>query len=300
MTATSNDAHGGEPHPSSKEVLARLDLLQRQIEKVDVRSERLVSVEAALDRLERRTEAGLERVEKSTAGKEEETWWSLATKFLGLPALIVLMYLQLSQGREASESAEVRRAEAAKLQTEELKTRAEVQMLLDSLTAKRAASLGAYQQQLDRTLPQLSKSLERLDQLNTGVTQRVGRDDLSRYLVLWVFLQALGVFFTIAHTFWGALVSMTTSALFSWRSHSERAERLRRVVSVVQPALYPLPNVLHVAVDVTLFGAVLIPLFNQLASSLGSQISFQSIVQRLSRLDFAGAIELIHAVVFPG
>lgn len=273
--------------------------LQHEVEKLGWRIDQLSTVTLAVDRLERRTDSSIEKLDKLAANdKPKETWWGVATKVLGVPALVVLMYMQLSQGKEATDTAALKRAEIAKVNTEEIKTRAELQTTLDELTAKRAVGTEEYQRQLSRTLPELTASLDRLQQLNVAAVPTVRQDNLTRYLLVWVFLIAVGVLFSIINSVWSPLVSIASSTMYAInRGGSKRAERVRRLVPVLQPLLYPIPSLLHILIDVALFTAVLIPLFNQLAASVGSPVTFEQIVRSLARFDFTRAVELLRSVV---
>lgn len=274
--------------------------MRSQLTRLDARAERLGAIEIALERLDRHVEANTTKVEAVAAETKADTsWTSVAIKWLGVPAIVMVMYLQMHQGREASASVDLKRAETAKTAVDELKTRAEIQQMLQDLEKKRTQNLVAYEDELRKTLPHLTQSLQKLQQLDAAAATTGRQRDLSRYMLIWIFLTALGLVFNILHTLWSPLVSAASGAWHSrqW-SDSPRERRLRAVFNVLQPLLYPLPSIIHIAVEVSLFGAILIPLFNELAAQMGSPVTFGAIAKELSHLQFADAIQLVRGVVF--
>jgi len=93
-------------------------------------------IEAKLDVL-------LARVEKAEIAskiptKDSQPWWTVAAQILGIPVAVTLILLQWSQTQKAPHDIEKTTAETAKLQTEELKARAELQQILEKLASEKS------------------------------------------------------------------------------------------------------------------------------------------------------------------
>lgn len=254
-------------------LLAKLDLLTAKVDKLDAKPE----------------------------SPKERSWITVAVQALALPALVATMYLQVSQGGESRSSSELSHAETAKVRTEELKTRAELQIVLDQLESKRAASVEAYEAQLEKSLPAIDATLQRLDSLNQAAQKRLTQDNVAKYLLVWVFLRALGIFFHTLNLFWGSSLAMLSTAIFHKGSdrYRRRRERRRKIFQYLLPVLSPLPSVLALAVDVTLFGAILLPLFDEVAAQMGSSVRFSPILRDLVAFRFGPAVDQIRGALFP-
>jgi hypothetical protein len=282
------DSSGQSPSPQPRN---RDDLLLARLEVVT----------ANLDKLD----AKIERVESKQVAKEPQNWWTLAAQILALPALIITMYMQINQGGESKQAAVLTQAQVAKTQAEELKTRAELQELLEKLSRSKETDARVYKQQLDRLLPQIDAALTTLTKLNVTSGAKATQDVLARYLLIWVFLTAIGITFSIIGFFWNSLFVVATTTLQALRPDYDAPEAARRRFRRIEkfqrflPVLIPLPGIAHIAVDITIFGAVLIPLFDLLAKEMGSPITFGSILSNLWRLRFGDAIEALRRVVFP-
>ncbi|HEV2802293.1 MAG TPA: hypothetical protein VGW12_17610 [Pyrinomonadaceae bacterium] len=269
-----NKAEANDRSTSLEPLSTKLDLLSLKLEKLEV-----------------------------TAGipaKEKQSWWSVATQFLGLPALIILMILQLSQTKQTTYDTDKSVAEAAKIRTEELKTRAELQELLDKLAEKKAIGLATYQQQLNETLPKLEQTIAKLSEFNRADTQRTNMNLFSKYLILWIFLYAVSLFFEIISTLWASFITIFTATVYSreYTKDSKFQKRLRKYTQLFVPILSPLPQILRLAVNAFLLFAVLAPFFNQQSGLLGSQLTFDSIIDSLKHLSIGGAVEKIRQILF--
>lgn len=269
-----NKAEANDRNTSLEPLSTKLDLLSLKLEKLEVK-------------------AGIPT-------KEKQSWWSVATQFLGLPALIILMVLQLSQTKQTTYDTDKSVAEAAKIRTEELKTRAELQELLDKLAEKKAIGLATYQQQLNETLPKLEQTIAKLGEFNRVDTQRTNLNLFSKYLILWIFLYAVSLFLEIISTLWGSIITIFTATVYSreYIEDSNFQKRLRKYTQLFVPILSPLPQILRLAVNAFLLFAVLAPFFNQQSGLLGSQLTFDSIIDSLKQLSIGGAVEKIRQILF--
>jgi hypothetical protein len=230
---------------------------------------------------------------------QKQPWWTTLTAVLGIPGLIFLMYLQFSQGGEAKANTQKSIAETEKVRTEELKARAELQTELETLTAKKTQGITLYQKQLNESLPKLQQTIEKLNAA-TLAKQSVNRDLLLQYVLLWIFIWGIGLMFNLISMAWNYATSVPFTLFFSLRnSHSKLSERIQRIAPVAITVLGAVPGILRVSVEVFIFFALFVPLFDQVATSSGSPVRFQGVAHSVRSLQIGEAIGQVRHALFP-
>ncbi len=221
---------------------------------------------------------------------KQQPWWATTIQFLGLPALLIAMFLQFGQATEVPGNKAKTEAETNKLNTEELKARAELQEIVLRLEAKQGESASASAHELREVLPDLRDAVDRLQRTSTANSSALL---VAKYLVIWGVLTAISLVFEIVGHLWTPLVGSVTNLFYHSpedRAPSRWRRQLARRFNLVQPLLYPLPFLAQWLVQVAVFAALVIPLFNTAAATLGSTITLQSMLEDARHLDLSKAL----------
>jgi len=210
------------------------------------------------------------------------------------------MFFQYRQATEIPGNRAKTAAETNKIATEELKARAELQEILDRLEEKKAVNNASYTHELQQSLPKLQQAIQRLQQLDQQQIASASSNLIAKYLVVWALLLGLGLVFQIVNHFWYAIISSGASFLHSWTEDKPPPKwrrRLARRFSIVQPMLYPIPSILHWAVELVLFTALVIPFFDSIAKMLGSSVTLDSIILSAKHFDIGEAVRKAQSLV---
>ena len=121
---------------------------------------------------------------------------------------------------------------------------------------------------------------------------------ITKYLLIWIFLTLIHLAFNVFSTLWHSLVSLATAAVYARRRRrSPFWERLQRFFEFATPVLYPLPEIGRWAVELVVIVVVLVPFFNVLSSSLGSNLTFEAILESLKQLNVGEAVQKVRSLV---
>ena len=284
------------------------------------------------------TDDKVEKLNEQTKGvptsPPKSPWWVLMGQILTVPAIVVLMLLQLSQASLTGPQNEKTIAETQKINTEELKTRAELQKLLDDLAIEKSKGVEAYEQQLSIVMPKIQEALQKLSELESESSRSLVVENLYKSILVIIFVQAIGFFLSIFEIIWPWLTSTIVSIylLFFFnrpnkrrrlsphnpsdspnfsdkenvsiqqskrrpKSKSKRSDYLR-YYSVIAPSLANIPNIVRLLVTIFVFTTLVIPLFDLISLSLGYEINFSSVLNHLWKLDIRGAVEILRGVLF--
>jgi hypothetical protein len=271
----------------SELIAARLDQISSQLNAIETRSElvheKLKAVEG-----------------KQPATPAKENWRSIVVQIIAVPAALIALFLQFNQAKNLPVDREKEVAEIAKTRTEELKTRAELQGILDGLAEKRGKSLTEYQRQLNDNLPRLEAVLGRMRDLNETSRADSAFQLLMRYVLLYIFWNAIRLVFNAVHAIWGPLIGTVTVALRNRAYNAMRKGlkvRWEPLINLFSVIVAPLPSVVHTVIEVAFFVAVLWPLFDLLSASLGSGVRFQQIAASFAHLNFTQAIIMLKSII---
>jgi hypothetical protein len=195
-------------------------------------------------------------------------------------------------------------AETEKIKVEEIKTRAELQQLLDSIAEKRQNGAEAYKDEIEKTLPKLQETVERLKAVEAQSNRFLIESVLAKYVVLWIIFHAVGLVFDIFSQLWSTLLSSGIMAIFNRKPKDrddksrEKSERLRRLSSWAVAVLGPVPSVLRWSIQLSIFIALMIPLFNEASRALGSDITFHAVFESAKALRIGEAIGKVRMILF--
>lgn len=260
-------------------------------DQVEVVSAKLEQISTQLKLLEIKTQ------DRAEAPQKPESWRSIVVQVIAIPAALVALFLQFGQAKDLPLQKDKTVAEISKTQTEELKTRAELQQLLDQLAEKKGQGIAVYQQQLDESLPKINATLDRISGLNRSLRSESSLTLLMKYVVLYIFWNALRLVFSAIGMVWNPMIAGFLITIRSRLSKSRYRERWTRLLDVSTIILAPLPNIAFTVIEIGFFVVVLWPLFDQLAASLGTDVRFQEIASRIVHLHFGQAIGLLRQVI---
>lgn len=265
--------------------------------------------ESAVERLSikiERMELEQKRKELEASGKQpQKAWWVTIVEFLALPAAVIAIVAQLTGTLGTVHDQEKTQAETQKIRTEEIKTRAELEGLLDELAEKKQKGVESYRAEVEKTLPQLQDTLDRLRAINAQSDKALLERVLPKYILLWILFHAVGLFFDVIAQAWSALLASTTMAVFNRRRDGKfeekkeaRWDRIRRTTQWVVTFAAMIPNVLRWSIQLSIFVALMVPLFNETAHLLGSDITFDHIIAAAKSLDLSGTISAMRELLF--
>jgi len=259
--------------------------------KLDLIAARLEVLSARLERAE---------IASKLPTKDRQPWWTVAAQVLGVPAAVMLILFQWSQTQKAPHEIAKTTVETAKLQTEELKARAELQQILEKLADQKGKGIQEYQKQLAETLPRLEATITKVTEFEhlEGQRSAASQPFITKYLLLWIFLMVIHLAFNVFTTLWHSVVSLASAAVYTARSRKSAFwDRLRRFINFATPVLYPLPEIGRWAVELAVIVVVLVPFFDQLSGSLGSSLTFDAILQSLKQLNVGEAVHKVRTLV---
>ncbi|HEY4939871.1 MAG TPA: hypothetical protein VII56_00465 [Rhizomicrobium sp.] len=242
-------------------------------------------------------------------------WWEFLTKFLGLPAVVlglVLTFTQILSGSKTEATSTVlsnaqtasANADANKLNAETLKLKLEI----DDLTRKQATGHKLTETDADRLLTKVQDVLTHPPAISQPF--RI----IWKYIAISLFLIGLGLVFQVIYTVWATLINSVENWLYNslkvdWTSEEsdddrkknqerqKRYEKLRKIWRYAVGFISPLPSVLDWAIRLSVFVAVALPLFDETAASLGSNIRSSQIIRAARGIDVVGAIGALKNVV---
>lgn len=265
--------------------------------KLDLLAAKLETLASRIDGVSSKVEAASAKADLPK--EQKQPWWTTLTAILGIPGLILLMYLQFSQGGEATANTQKSIAETEKIHTEELKARADLQAQLEVLAEKKSQGFASYQKELNETLPKLQQTIERLNATNLA-RQQLNRDLLTQYVLLWIFIWGIGLVFDLISVVWNGAISVALGLFYSLSERDTRfTRRIRKIVNVAMPVLSPAPHILRLAVQVIIFFALFRPLFDQVAASTGSNVRLHNVSQSIRALRIGEAVSQVRSTLFP-
>ena len=243
----------------------------------------------------------LEASAKAGTAAPAKAWWLTVVEFLALPAAIMAIVFQITQTTGNVQSQEKTAAETQKIRTEEIKTRAELEQLLDTIAEKKQKGVEAYRDEVEKTLPKLQETVERLKSLDAQSNRMFIESALAKYIILWVIFHAISLVFDILTQVWATLLSSSVVTFYNRRpkkGDEEKFEWRRKFVSWAVPVLSPIPSILRWSIQLSIFIALMIPLFDEVSRLLGSNLTFDSVFESAKALRISEAIGKVKTILF--
>src|SRR5262245_3026828 len=108
-----------------------------------------------IDQDKREIERQRLELEDSKKTPPPKKWWASAIEILALPAAVIAIVVQLTNASSTVQTTAKTQAETEKIKVEEMKTRVELQKMLDELAETKKKGVTAYRDEIEKTLPQL-------------------------------------------------------------------------------------------------------------------------------------------------
>ena len=262
-------------------------------------------IKALTDRLEILSlKLDKQSLEASAKAPATKPWWGTLLEFLALPAAILAIVFQIVQTTGTVGTGAKTEAETEKIKTEEIKTRVELQVLLDSIAEKRQQGAEAYKNEIEKTLPKLQETVERLKALEAQSNRFLIESTLAKFVLLWIIFHAVGLVFDIFSQLWSTLLSGGALAIFNRKLKNrdeksrEKSERVRKLTTWAVAVLSPVPSILRWSVQLSIFIALMVPLFDEISRVLGSDITFQAVFNSAKSLSIGDAIGKVRLILF--
>jgi hypothetical protein len=244
-------------------------------------------------------------LQPTSPSDKKPAWWLTAIQFLGLPAAVIAIVMQSGQTAQVFQSKDKTLAEVHKTEAEAQKTQAETEQLRLDLKEKEAKLAsqkvsGAAQNvaQLDATINSIRATLSSIDVVSRKLRYERAELLLSKYVVLWAAIWAVGIVFDIFTQLWNLVSSSIVASIFTRPySDSRRREKLVRRLSIVLPVLNQLPHFLRWAFQLSILVALVGPLFDSLAAFNGSSVTLRSVFNSILTAHFSTAVAKIARAV---
>jgi tetrahydromethanopterin S-methyltransferase subunit B len=282
------------------------ELLKMSV-KVDSLQNKADNLDSKMTSVTEKTRTIDEKIDRESKPEEKKyPLWFYVSQLVTILGVIAAIILNLSQASQVGPTKEKTVAETQKIYTEELKTRAELEKLLGDLATEKSKGLDAYEEQLNRVLPELQSTIERLNKLDSVSSRYAVVENLYKNMLIGMFLTAVFFFLQTFSIVWSWLTSTLLSAFYSfrpkWTSKNEgrrkRYENIQKYVGMFSSMLGNVPAVVILLVEIYIFTALSVPLFDSVSSSLGIDLQFASVLEHLWKFDLSGAVDIFKKALF--
>jgi hypothetical protein len=266
-----------------------------------------------------------------TATASAKPWWATLTEFLALPAIIILMFMQFTEGNVNRMTPAQIEAQIAASRAAEAKDRAETQEVLDRLQVARSSG---SQKEFQKSIADLQSRLDHLGSASTKLAS--GKTVIETFVLLWIVNMVVGLGLDVLHYLWGMLTGLVFSLSNTLISrHEDRmyqrreagyrsaeglsGESVRQARDKVEAEVQAsrdrmrflrgaltyfgvlssvVVNLVSWSVRVAVFLALFVPFFDMLLRSTGSSASLAWTLEPVRGLDFAAFLDRAQSVVF--
>lgn len=274
--------------------------------KVDSIQNKADNLDSKMSSITDKTKTIEDKIDKDKS-EEKHPWWFYVSQFATILGVIAVIVLNLSQASQVGPTNEKTVAETQKIRTEELKTRAELEKLLDDLATEKSKGLDAYEEQLNRVLPELQSTIEKLSELDSASSKYDTVANLYKNMLIAMFLMAVLFFLNTFSIIWSWLTGTLISAFYSLRPKAKIKngivqktwfDRMQNYISMFASMLGNVPAVAILLVEVYVFTSLSVPLFDSVSASLGTDLKFASVLDHLWKFDLPGAVNMIKQALF--
>lgn len=234
--------------------------------------------------------------------------WTTLVEVIGVPAAIAGLVLQITNVTGSVSTNEKTKAETEKIRTEEIKSRVEIQAMVEKLATAKDSNSTSYNRDFDAALPELKKAIDRLDQARQSMpmsSQQRAQDSISKFVILWIVYHFVGLVFDILNPIWSSLTTAPMLLLVSkWnpkkKDGSSDYERKQAVIARCQVAIIPVslvPMILRWSIQLSIFLTLLVPLFNEQTYILGSKATFNEIIKDAREMRLSKALTTVKSIL---
>ena len=231
-----------------------------------------------------------------------EPWWSTAVKFVGLPAALVVLFLNFKQTGNVSTDTDLKKAQIEKTKLETLEKR--LGILTDSVSVQKIENAE------DRII--LKKDVSDIANLLTEIKEIKSSNNtntlISRFILIYLFFVGAGLFIRIFSFLWHNFFNSAFRFLsdkwrnMRWDSDNDKLRKKyqKRVkyLDWAQLLVNAIPTIISLTLDFLVITIVVIPLFNLTSSDLNSTGTFQSIFNSIKHFDFAEGVRKLKEIIF--
>jgi hypothetical protein len=243
-------------------------------------------------------------LEAAVKAPSAKPWWASTLEFLALPAAVIAIVLQLTQASGNVQTGAKTQAETAKIRVEEIKTRVELEKMLNDLAETKGKGVTAYREEVEKTIPRLQETVERLRRLESLSSSALLERSLAKYVLLWVLFQAVGLVFDVVQQGWSTLLASFWVLAFSRQPRDEgkrsyeRHRKIQKYGQLAAALLSSVTSILRGSIQLSIFVALMIPLFNEVALALGSSIHFDTLFAHAKHFQLAKALATMKEILF--
>jgi hypothetical protein len=177
--------------------------------------------------------------------------------------------------------------------------------MLDDLAETKKKGVVAYREEVEKTLPQLQSTIEKLRAIESQSGAATLERSIAKYILLWVLFHFVGLIFDVIFQVWSALLNGASTLLYSLKfkdknGHEdyERKRRLSNYIHWGHLVLDPVPTVLRWSLQLSIFVALMIPLFDEVANALGASIPFEVVMNQAKNLEIGAALSTMKQLLF--
>ncbi|OOG11272.1 hypothetical protein [Pseudomonas sp. C9] len=257
------------------------------------------------ERLKLRIEVLELELRKQSATPPLDSWWAKWINFLILPAAILGIVLQLTQASGDIKTQTKTDAETIKTKAETTKSLLETEKLQIELAELRQKGTAVPREEFEKLVPRLEASVGQLRTFQSQVQAIAFIQTLGKFIILWILFHAIGLIFDIFNQFWGPMV--VGSYMFAIRDRDNLTARQRQYQKIVRKAgqwlvmaLNAIPEVLRWSLQLSIFVALMIPLFNEVIRGFGSSLTFDTVIVQAQDLGIGQALAELKAILFAG
>lgn len=235
---------------------------------------------------------------KSSEASKSQPWWITLTQILGIPALLILMFLNFNQSESTVQSTQKTIAETEKIKTEEIKTRVELEKLLSELSDQKTTNLEEYREQIDATLPKLTETINKLNEIEASKRAPLTERLILVFLLLWVVYHGLSLVFSIIEYIWNALVNLAAGSIYKFTNQGSALRRkFLSVMSTIIPVFYPIAGIFRWSIELFVFVALVLPFFDEVILALGSPASGKDVIDQFFNFEFSNAVKALRDII---
>jgi hypothetical protein len=263
-----------------------------------------------------REKLALEIEEKKRALATKKPWWTILAEVLGIPVLVLTLAVSYTTASGNLTTKQKTEAEINQIAQGQAKAQEAGQLATD-LSAKEKEGPQAFAQAVAQNADKIQSSLDRLQLLEQQAVRVNIQQEMLKFVLLWILFNLVGLVFNILNQVWSTATSTAiyavTAAIQSGMEKDEHGiekqtpknqkrrlwrDRFNRIAPSVFLLLGPLPNILQWSIQVSIFLALLAPLFNEISFSFGSHITFNDIFTDVKHLHFAAMLSKMRQILF--
>ena len=252
-----------------------------------------------------RRQLALSRRKRGDAANDEDkeekpkSWWEVATQFLALPAILILMVMQFTTAANnvaviggGDLQKEKTKAEIAKLKVDTLQGLDKLQQ--DASGRQNREAVSASVDDLRRKIDALADASSR---------SRAHRPVLEIFILVWAISSLVSLFTEIISHTWGTVMGALFASANTLLYRSGRGSQASRLASLLKGALpfvalviSPMGNLIGWSVRLALFTALVMPTFDYVVGEPGK---LAEITKPLLHGDVGAFLADARRVIFP-